>query len=257
MAQGHAHAGYLEKQSRLHHLAAHRKIVATVLFIFAVVCTPRATWWPYAVYLAVLGVVAVAGSIPLWFVVRRMVIEIPFVIFAVLLPIFARGPRIDVLGMSLSESGLIAGATILLKGTIGVIAAIELAATTRPTELVSGLQRLRVPSIIVEILSFMLRYAAVISDDVHRMRIAREARCFAPRHLGHVRAVATSAGTLFVRTYERGERVHLAMLARGYSGTLPVYESAETPTSARREWLMTLAVPATAIVTVSVCWLIR
>ena len=257
MASGHAHAGYLEHHSRLHHLAAHRKIVATVLFVFAVVCTPRAVWWPYPVYLLILAVVGVIGSVPFWFVVRRMVIEVPFVIFAFLLPVFASGPRVDVLGMSLSESGLIAGAAILLKGSIGVIAAIELAATTRPTELVTGLQRLRVPSIIAEIMSFMLRYASVITDDVRRMRIAREARCFAPRHLGHARAIAATAGTLFVRTYERGERVHLAMLSRGYAGSLPTFAGDEPAHTARRQWAAALAMPAAAIVTVAVCWMTR
>lgn len=256
MSAGHAHAGYLEQRSRLHRIAAHRKIVATVLFVFAVVCTPRAIWWPYPVYLLVLAAVAAIGSVPLRFVVRRMAIEIPFVIFAILLPVFAGGQRVHVLGMSLSESGLIAGTAILLKGSIGVIAAILLAATTRPTDLVTGLQRLRVPSVIVEIMSFMLRYATVIADDVRRMTIARQARCFAPRHLGHARAVAASAGTLFVRTYERGERVHLAMLSRGYAGALPAFEGAEQALTARRQWVAALAVPAAAIITVAACWVI-
>jgi cobalt/nickel transport system permease protein len=55
--------------------------------------------------------------------------------------------------------------------------------------------------------------------------------------------VATSAGALFIRSYERGERVYVAMLSRGYDGALPDLRTAPAP---RRDWLAALAVPATA-----------
>ena len=64
----------------------------------------------------------------------------------------------------------------------------------------------------------MVRYGDVIGDELRRMRIARESRGAGGSRLGQARAVATSAGALFVRSYERGERVYLAMASRGYVG---------------------------------------
>ena len=71
------------------------------------------------------------------------------------------------------------------------------------------------------ITSFMVRYGDVITDDLRRMRIARESRGYDPRWFWQARAVATSAGALFIRSYERGERVYVAMLSRGYDGAMP------------------------------------
>jgi cobalt/nickel transport system permease protein len=98
---------------------------------------------------------------------------------------------------------------------------LTLAATTSQRDLIAGLQRLRVPSLIITIATLMLRYVEVIVDEARRMRIARISRGHDPRFLWQVGATARSIGTLFIRAYERGERVHIAMLSRGWSGTLP------------------------------------
>lgn len=252
MGSGHHHDLYVERPSVVHRLPPHAKIAATVVFVVAVVATPRGVWWPYAVYAAALAAVALTARLPVLIVVRRMLVEVPFVVFALAMPIFATGPRVDVLGMSLSESGLVSAGTLLAKGTLGVVASILLAATTHARDLVRGLQTLRLPSLVVQILSFMVRYAEVVADDMRRMRIARESRCFEARHLGHLRVVARSAGALFVRSYERGERVHLAMLARGYTGQLPSVAAARAGALA---WGQAALLPAVAIVAMAVAWM--
>ncbi len=75
------------------------------------------------------------------------------------------------------------------------------------------------------------------------MRIARESRAFDARHLGHLRVAAQSAGALFIRTYERGERVHLAMLSRGYTGAMPLAGSA---TARPADWALAAVLPVAA-----------
>ena len=89
------------------------------------------------------------------------------------------------------------------------------------SELLVGLERLRVPRVFVAITGSMMRYAEVITGEMRRMKIARQSRGYEPRWMWQSKAVASSAGALFVRSYERGERVHLAMLARGFTGTMP------------------------------------
>ena len=125
------------------------------------------------------------------------------------------------LGLSVSSHGLEAAAALLIKGTLGVLASLTLAATTEPQELLRGLERLRMPTLLVQIMGFMVRYLDVVTTEMQRMKVARLSRGFTARNPRHWPVIARSAGALFIRSYERGERVHLAMLSRGYTGKLP------------------------------------
>ena len=222
MGAGHGHKLHYHGHSPVHRAPAHLKVAALVGLMLTVVATPR-EWFPaFGGYLAlVLAVIAVSG-VPFGYVARRMVVEVPFVLFALVMPFVATGPRVDVLGLSLSEAGLLAGWGLLAKGTLGVMAGLTLAATTEPRDLLVGLERLRVPAQLVQIMGLMVRYLDVVTDEMRRMRIARESRGLPARSLRTWPAVARSAGALFIRSYERGERVHLAMLSRGYDGGAPV-----------------------------------
>jgi cobalt/nickel transport system permease protein len=224
MASGHTHLLYRHGDSLVHRMPAHIKLVCLFAFVLVVVATPARMYWAFAVYAGLLACVAALAAIPARFVVRRMVVEVPFVVFALLMPIVSTGERIEVLGLSLSEAGLVSAWNLLAKGTLGVVASILLGATTDARDLLIGLQRLRLPTRLVEIAAFMVRYIDVVVAEMQRMRVARESRAFEARHLGHLRVVARGAGALFVRTYERGERVHLAMLSRGYTGSMPDIE---------------------------------
>jgi cobalt/nickel transport system permease protein len=140
------------------------------------------------------------------------------VVFALVLPFVATGERVEILGVAVSGPGLLAAWGLLAKGTIGVLASLTLAATTEPRELLTGLQRLRVPAELVAILGFMIRYLDVVTDEMRRMRVARESRGFQASSVRQWPVLARSAAVLFLRSYERGERVHLAMMSRGYTG---------------------------------------
>jgi len=235
----------------VHRLPPQCKLVATGAFVLAVVSTPREAVWAFAVHAALLAVVAAIARVPPHFVLRRMTIEIPFVAFAALLPFVAQGPRVEALGVPLSESGLWAAWNILAKASLGTAASILLAATTEPRQLLVGLERLRLPSLLVQIAAFMIRYADVIVGEMRRMRTARAARGFQARDVRAARVLARSAGALFLRSYERGERVHLAMLSRGYQGRMPVlHEAAATG----RQWAAAAAPPALAALVAVAAW---
>lgn len=243
MGAGHAHALYVPRSSRLHRLPAQCKIAAVVLFTLVVVSTPARSLWAFGAYaLLLLGVVLTARLSPR-LVLRRMVVEVPFVLFAVLLPFVARGDRVDVLGLSLSESGLLGAWNLLAKATLGVIASIVLASTTTIRDLLHGLERLRLPRQLVLIASFMVRYADVLAAEMARMKVARESRGFTATGLKAWPVLSASLGALFLRSYERGERVHLAMRSRGFNGTMPVLRRASPSAGS---WATALALPATA-----------
>ncbi|MDN5895577.1 MAG: cobalt ECF transporter T component CbiQ [Nocardioides sp.] len=221
MGAGHGHRLFFHEHSRIHRAPAHLKLLVLVGFMLLVVATPH-SWYPaYAAYLGVVLTVILVSRVPVPYIVRRMVVEVPFVVFALLIPFVATGPRVDVLGMSVSEPGLLAAWGLLAKATLGVMASLTLAATTEPVDLLRGLRTLRVPDLLVQIMSFMIRYLDVVTGEWSRMVVAMRSRGCEPRSPRHWPAMAKSLGALFIRSFERGERVHLAMLSRGYTGSMP------------------------------------
>jgi cobalt/nickel transport system permease protein len=248
---GHSSGFYRPGTSVLHRLPPECKLLAVFAFVLVVVATPREQFWAFGVFALVLIALARVGQVPLLLLARRLVIEVPFVLFAVLLPFVSRGDRVDVLGLSLSESGLLAGFNILAKATLGATATILMATTTDIRGLLHGLERLRLPRSFLAILSFMVRYADVIAGEMRRMRIARLSRGYDPRTLLQARALAASAGALFLRSYERGERVHLAMVSRGWSGAMPVLDERRATAT---QWATALLLPAAAVVVSAGAW---
>jgi cobalt/nickel transport system permease protein len=220
-AHGHGHTLYYAVASPVHRLAGHLKILALLGFMIVVVATPGEWYAIFAGYFGLLLIVVALSRVPPTYVLARMFVEVPFVVFAVLLPFVALGPRTEFLGLTVSAPGLLAAWTLLAKATLGVIAGLTLAATTEPQEVVRGLERLRLPNLLVQIMGFMVRYLEVVGDDLRRQQIALASRGFSARDPRQWPVLARSAGALFIRTYERGERVHLAMLSRGYTGRMP------------------------------------
>ncbi len=243
MSGGHAHPLHLHRDSPVHRLAPEAKILATVLFTVVVVVTPRTEFWAFAGYALLLAAVAVAAQVPAGWLAKRATIELPFVLLAVALPFAGHGERVTWLGMSLSVDGLYGAWNIAAKGTLGVLASLLLAATTTMRDLIHGLERLRCPAVFVQIATFMLRYLDILVDDARRMRVARLSRGYDPRFLWQVKAFAVGVGALFLRTYERGERVYLAMVSRGYAGRLPMPDAVGATTA---QWAVSAALPAAA-----------
>ena len=217
----------------------------TVLaFISVSVSTPITRWPAFVAFFLLLVAAALASKIPLLLLFKRALIEIPFIFFAILMPFFGTGEKIEIAGIELYREGLLAGTSIVVKGTLGVLAAVILSTTTTAREILRGLERLKLPAVMVQIASFMLRYVNVISDEMERMKVARESRGFVATGIKHWKVLATSAAALFIRSYERGERVHLAMLSRGFDGNLP---SLDNNKATQRQWATALSLPGLAL----------
>lgn len=220
-AAGSVQRLWVPGHSAVHRLAPAPKVAGLVAFVVLVAVTPR--WWVAVLALdAVVVAAAVAvARLPPRLVLARLGAVVPFVAFAVVLPFVGTGEQVEVAGVALSVDGLWAAWNIVAKAAIGGSAAIVVSATTPIAELLAGLHRLRVPAVLVAIVGSMVRYLDVVADDLSRMRRAMTARGHDPRWLWQAKPIAASVGTLFVRTYERGERVHHAMVARGFDGTVP------------------------------------
>lgn len=236
---------FIPGDSRIHRLPPQTKLVAVVMAVVVMAVTPRQEVAAFAVYaVGVWSVIAMTG-IGLTTYLKRLTVIIPFVLFAVLVPFLGGGESVQVFGVSLSVDGLWATWNILVKAGLGATMSIALSATTPVPELLQGMTRLRVPRLLVAIIAFMLRYIDVLVEQLGRMRRSMVARGHDPRWLWQVKPIASSAGALFVRSYERGERVHQAMLARGYSGVMPVVNDRH---ASSREWLGVMVYPVVCVV---------
>lgn len=208
------------------------------------VATPISEWQAFIAFLALVITASLIAKIEITALLKRAVIEVPFILFAILMPFFGTGEKFSVGPLDLYRAGLLAGASIVAKGTLGVLCAVLLSTTTTARELLRGLERLRLPIVMVQIASFMLRYINVISDEMQRMKVARESRGFEATGIKHWKILATSAAALFIRSYERGERVHLAMLSRGFDGNLPQSELRRVGVNV---WLKALSISIIAL----------
>lgn len=224
MAAGTGAHLHVAGDSALHRLPTHLKIMGLVALVLAAVSIRPGAWAALGTVTALAGCVLMATRVSWRHTLPRLAVDLPFVVFALLMPFVAVGPTLPWGPFTLSEAGVIGGITLLAKSTTGVLAGVAFAVTTEPRDLIIGLQRLRLPDPLVTIVGFMVRYGSVVASELSRMRIAMTSRGFNARSIRSWGVIATSAGALFVRSFERGERVHLAMISRGYQGRLPEFE---------------------------------
>lgn len=245
MGAGHAHALYVHEHSSLHRMAPEAKLVAVFLFVISVALTPREALWAFGTYALIIVGLVVVSRIRARFVVLRLAAIVPFVLFAFLIPFIASGEQIEVLGVAVSREGLWGMWNIIAKASLGAAASILLAATTEIPEMLRGMAILKMPPTLTAIAMFMVRYLVLVSNELGRMRVAMTSRGYDPRWLWQAKPIAASAGAMFIRTYERGERVHSAMLARGYTGTMPDLNRRR---ATRSEWTVAFSLAGLAIV---------
>lgn len=221
MGAGHAHALFVHEHSVIHGLPSQVKVAAAFVFVLIVAVTPREEVWAFGFYLLALAILIPISNIGFRFVLLRLTTIVPFVAFAFLIPFIATGEQVTFGWISVSRDGLWASWNIIAKASLGAATSIMLAATTEIPDILSGMARLRVPVAFTSIAGFMVRYLELIAGEIGRIRMAMTARGYDPSWLGQAKPIASSAGTMFIRAYERGERVYDAMVARGFTGTMP------------------------------------
>ncbi len=212
--------------SRVHRLDPRAKLLGLLSVTVIAVSTPLRLWPVLAAGMLVLVVVAAAARVPAKDVWRRargpLVLVLPVAAFV---PLVRTGGSAWAVGpLTVHEAGLAVLAAVAAKTLIGVGAAVLLTATTPFHDVLRGLEALRAPRLLVLVAGLMFRYLFVVVEEADRMRTAMAARAYRPRSVLHSRTLGRLAAVLFLRSYERGERVHLAMLARGYRGGMPRLE---------------------------------
>ena len=223
---------YRPRASAVHALDARVKFVLALAFILTTALTPSGAWPAYVLLVAAALSIALLSELGLGYVLRRAALALPFVLAALPLLFTIEGAplfRLDLgmIQMTASWPGLERFASIALKSWISVQVAVILAGTTPFPDLLVAMRAVRIPRLLVAIFGLMWRYLFVLVDEALRLLRARDARSGHGDRPGlqpggsipwRARVAGGMAGNLFLRSFERGDRIYAAMAARGYDG---------------------------------------
>jgi len=214
--------------SFVHRLDPRTKLLCSLAFILAVVLTPAGTWKAYAVYLLIMLGLILLSRLPIKYVAKRSLVIFPFVIMvAIFMPFFKQGQEavsydIGAWHIAITYEGLAVLINVVVKSWLCILCLIILSSSTKFEKLLHGMYRLKVPQVFVQITSFMYRYMFVLADQAMRMQMARDSRNFGLNRRNIFKTMGNMIGMLFIRSYERAERIYAAMLSRGYNGEIIV-----------------------------------
>jgi cobalt/nickel transport system permease protein len=241
---------YQAAESPLHRLDPRAKLVMAVLFILSNALLPDGAWAAFGLGWIFLLLANFASNLGVDFTFRRSFIALPFMLVAVSAIFAPSGQplaewRIGSLSLVATDVGIIRFGSILARTWLSVQAGILLVTVTRFPDLIHAFEHLRVPSILTAIVAFLYRYLFVLTDEVQRLLRARDSRSAAipgQRSGGSLfwraRVTGNMAGQLFLRSYERSDRIYNAMLARGYAGQM---RTLRAHVMHRRDWLALVA----------------
>ncbi|TEU15687.1 MAG: cobalt ECF transporter T component CbiQ [Anaerolineales bacterium] len=251
---------YSYHDSLIHRLDPRVKLVATLALILAVTATPPPAWPAFSVLLIlVLGLIW-AARLSLAVGLRRSMIAIPFsLVVALSIPFTTAGEPLFRLHLfnwplTITDQGLLTFWAVVLRAWLSVLTAGLLTSTTHFVELLRAMKSLGLPKVMVSVISFMYRYIFVLVDEAMRLSMARDSRSANPDGRGggtllwRAQVLGGMIGTLFLRSYERSERIYAAMLSRGFTGEIHTLKDTSLP----QKDVITLAALLTLLVAVEV-----
>ncbi len=228
---------YRPRSSPVHRLDPRVKFVLALAFILVTALTPAGAWPVYILLFSIALSVEVLSELGVGSVLRRSSLALPFVLAA--LPVIFTLEGLPLLSLPLgpwtltaTHEGLARFASVAAKSWLSVQMAIVLAASTPFPDLLLAMRAVRIPRLLVAIVGLMWRYLFVLVDEAMRLMRAREARSGHPATPGarvggsvawRARVTGGMAGNLFLRSFERGDRIYAAMASRGYDGEVRAF----------------------------------
>jgi cobalt/nickel transport system permease protein len=220
------HHSHIDKlaygDSPVHRLDARAKLLAVVAYSAVLISFDRYSVAALAPMAILPAAMLLAGNVPLWFALRRVLVLSPFILTLCLMsPLYDRSAHTVAFGPWRLETtgGWLTAASIAIKFALGLLALTALTCTTRFAQLLEALRRMRAPRLLVMQLGVLYRYLFVVMDEAMRVRRARDLRGWRRAPTGRrLAAVGGAIGSLFARSLDRSAWIHTAMVSRGYRG---------------------------------------
>lgn len=223
-----------QKKTAWHRLAPRSRLLCALLLVFAIGLTPNGRWGTWAIYGSAIAMIIFLSRVRFSVLLKRVAVEFVFISVVLLGTLFRGGGQtlFQWGWIQITTEGLTVLGSVSLKASLSLLILNTLILTTSVPALLHALAALKAPPLLVAILASMHRYIAVLIDEFNSMQKAARSRNLLSNPKRQRIIVGNMFGSLFIRTYERGERVHQAMLARGYRGLPPL---AETQPGGRRD----------------------
>jgi cobalt/nickel transport system permease protein len=244
---------YRDGASPLHRLSPIVKVVLTLLLILSNALLPDGHWVGFGISWLVILLLNLVGQLGWGYTLKRSFIALPFALAAITAVFALPGKTLaefDFLFWHLvaTDAGLLRFLSIVVRSWLSVQVAILLVTTTQFPDLIHALEHLRLPRMLITVIAFLYRYIFVLSDEVLRLLRARQARsAVLPGQNGggsvfwRAKIAGNMVGQLFLRSYERSDRIYSAMLARGYQGHL---RTLNRHTMHTRDWVILILATA-------------
>ncbi len=196
---------YANLNTPLHKLNVKTKFISLIIFLFVIIFTPIEYISIFFVYSFVIITLLLSSRVPVSFILKRFIHILPFVILISFSALFRKGGRILFI-------------SCLVKASLIITLVLIFSSTTKFDKFLKTLRQLKAPGIFVSLLSFMYRYLFLLEDQLLRTKRAYYSRNINKiNNFKIIRTLSNILAVLFIRTFERAERVYLAMCARGYN----------------------------------------
>lgn len=209
-----------------HRLVPRIRVLCAVLFVFATALTPNQHWTTWLIYAVGLAGLIILSRVALSVLLKRVAVESSFIGVVLLGTLFRGGGTVlwHWGWLQITSEGLAVLGSVTVKALLCLLMLNLLVLTTSIPALLNALKELKMPPLLVAIIASMYRYIGVLMEEIATMRRAAASRNLLSSRRGQRLVMGNVIGSLFIRTYERGERVHHAMLSRGYTGLPPMTE---------------------------------
>ncbi len=225
----HSHTDHHDNHHSHSHntIAPTTRIVCTLIMVVAIVATPDAHWLTWLIYGCGIIVLLGMSQVDLFKLYQRFAVESIFVSVSVLGILFRDGEGIFWQWgfLKITLTGLLVFGSVLCKLGLTLVLMNLLTLTIPIPVLLQSLSILRVPPLLIAILGSMYRYLDLLVEEFTTMRRAAIARNLLAGKRWQRLVIGNMIGSLFIRTYDRGNRIHQSMVSRGYQGALPLPKS--------------------------------
>ncbi len=202
------------------------KIVSFLAIILCMVSTPITRSRDFGFYFLLILAMGLLSNVAPGRILKRVGLLMPFVlVIALFVPFLKEGHTwwsLKIYGwkLDITYEGAWTFLNIIVKSSLSILLLTVASATTSFPDFLKGLDLLRFPRLVILIMAFMYRYVFVLLDETRRLMRARSLRYFGSRYREQFRVTGYMIGVLFIRTFERAERIYHAMAARGFQGEI-------------------------------------
>ncbi|ABR55680.1 cobalt ECF transporter T component CbiQ [Methanococcus aeolicus] len=210
----------LPKNSIIHNLDSRVKLIFVLMLVITSAILNNIQFvlliWLYIIFIILISRISIINTI------KRIILILPFGMFLAFFQPFIKGDTViyTILGAPIYYEGILFGALLFSKFLVSITAIVFLSSTTPMHEVIIAGRRLGLPPIMATMLGLMVRYLFIMYDILENTLNSQKSRCLSRKNISYkslLNIFGYSIGSLFIRSYEQGERTYLAMTSRGYS----------------------------------------